>query len=64
MHGVQIGVRTALVRGTAKSHEPLPPCELLGGVNCWTEGGGWRGDARAAMCWAAMRSPSTGVGAG
>jgi hypothetical protein len=43
------GIRTELLTGTAKSHEPPAPCELLGGVNCCVGAEGWRDDAKVAM---------------
>ena len=42
-------VRTKLLTGTAKSHDPPAPCELLGGVSCWTGADVWRADAKVAM---------------
>jgi hypothetical protein len=42
-------VRTESLTGTAKSHDPLAPWELLGGVSCWIEAGVWRDGAKVAM---------------
>lgn len=34
-------IHTVSFRGTAKSQDPRPPWELLGGVNCWPGGDWW-----------------------